>query len=259
MKKQIFSRFLAAMLIVTGLFNFSDKALAQPAAPVKNIVLVHGAFADRSGWQSVYKLLTEKGYHTTIVQIPLTSLKEDVDALNRALDKLDGPAVLVGHSWSGTVITEAGLHRNAAALVYIAAFQPDAGENTFQWVSSAPAAPESGLLPPDEKGFVYYDKAKFHAGFAADISKEQASFMADAQQPIAAAAFGTPVTVAAWKTKPSYAIVTTEDKSINPSIQRAMFKRSNTPVKEIKSSHAVFISHAKEVADYIMTAAKGAK
>ncbi|MFD2290241.1 alpha/beta fold hydrolase [Mariniflexile gromovii] len=223
---------------------------------MKNVVLVHGAFAPRSGWQQVYSILTKNGYHTTVVQIPLTSLEDDVVAVNRALNKLDGKAVLVGHSWSGTVITEAGVHPNVASLVFISAFQPDVGENTLQWVQSEPSAPESGLLPPDDKGLVYYDKEKFHAGFAADLTKEQANFMADAQQPIAASCFTDVISKAAWHDKKSFAILGSEDKSINPLILRKMYERSGTQLTEIKgASHVVFMSHPKEVANLIISAA----
>lgn len=235
-------------------------AAAQIPSEIKNVVLVHGAFADRAGWEKVYRILTAKGYHVVLPQLPLTSLSDDVAALNIALDKLDGPAVLVGHSWSGTVITQAGLHPKVAALVYIAAFMPAEGENSFQWVSSAPAAPESGLLPPDDKGYVYYDKAKFHAGFCAELSQAEADFMADDQQPIKASAFGDKVSIAAWKTKASYAILTSNDKSINPVIQRNMYERAKIPFIELKSSHVAFLAHPKEVAEYIISAAvKGPK
>ncbi len=221
----------------------------------KNIVIVHGAFADGSGYKKLYEILTEKGYRVTVVQNPLTSLKDDVDATVRALDRQDGPTVLVGHSWGGTVITEAGTRPKVAALVYIAAFQPDKGETSVQWISSLPAAPEFGILPPDEKGVVYFDKSKFHAGFAADLSKEEADFMYSSQGPIFGACFATPVREAAWKTKPSYGIVATEDKAINPDIERNMYKRSNTKITEIKGSHVIFISQPDAVAKVIIEAA----
>lgn len=223
---------------------------------VKNIVIVHGAFADGSGYKKLYNILTKKGFNLTIVQNPLTSLRDDVDATLRALDKQDGPTVLVGHSWGGTVITEAGMHPKVTALVYIAAFQPDKGETTGQWSSSLPAAPENGILPPDEKGFVYFDKTKFHAGFAADLGKEEADFMFASQGPIAGSCFTDAVKEAAWKTKPSYGIVATEDKAINPDIERNMYRRSGTIITEIKGSHVVFISEAAAVAKVIINAAE---
>jgi pimeloyl-ACP methyl ester carboxylesterase len=220
----------------------------------KNIVIVHGAFADGSGYKKLYEILTQKGYQVTVVQNPLTSLKDDVDTTVRALDRQDGPAVLVGHSWGGTVITEAGTHPKVAALVYIAAFQPDKGETSVQWISSLPTAPEFGILPPDEKGVVYFDKSKFHAGFAADLSKEEADFMYASQGPIFGACFATPVKEAAWKTKPSYGIVATEDKAINPEIERNMYRRAGTKITEIKGSHVLFISQPAAVAKVIIAA-----
>jgi len=230
---------------------------AQTATGIKNIVIVHGAFADGSGWQGVYEILTKHGYQVTMVQNPLSSLNDDVAATSRILDKQDGPVLLVGHSWGGSVITQAGVHSKVAALVYVAAFVPDVNETTFDLIKTAPPAPENGILPPDEKGFIYYDKQKFHAGFAADVPKEKADFMYASQGPIAGQSFVTPLTQAAWKTKPSYAIVPMEDKSINPDILRFMYKRAGAKVTELHGSHVIFISKAKEVAEIIELAAKG--
>ncbi|MDN3551529.1 alpha/beta fold hydrolase [Mucilaginibacter aquaedulcis] len=224
-------------------------------APVKNIVLVHGAFVDGSGWQGVFQILSKKGYQVSVVQIPLTSLQDDVDTTNRVLDKQDGPVILVGHSWGGFVITEAGMHEKVAGLVYVAALQPEVGENTIQLSTALPAAPENGVMEPDDKGFVYYDKAKFHAGFGADLSTEQAEFLYASQKPIAAQSFGASVTNAAWKTKPSYGIVALNDKTINPVTERWVYKRSNSRITEIESSHVVFITHPDKVAQVIINAA----
>jgi len=254
MKKLIYSA-----LVIFSLLNISVMSNAQTETNIKNIVLVHGAFADGSGWQSVYGILTKRGYNVTIVQNPLTSLNDDVAATNRILDKQDGPVLLVGHSWGGSVITQAGVHPKVAALVYVAAFAPDVKETTLDLIKTAPPSPENGILPPDEKGFVYYDKQKFHSGFAADVPKEKADFMYASQGPIAVQSFVTPLTEAAWKTKPSYAIVATEDKSINPDIERFMYKRAGAKVTELQGSHVIFISKAKEVADIIEAAAKGKK
>ncbi len=250
---------LLFFVLFTIVFSLSSlKAQKKDSnTKIKNVVLVHGAFVDGSGWRGVYDILTKHGYHITIVQIPLTSLKDDNATVRRALDKLDGPAVLVGHSWGGTVITEASSHDNVASLVYVTAFQPDKGETTDKWYSSQPGFPEAGILPPDADGFAYYDVKKFHAGFAADLSHDQATFMAHSQKPILASSFATVVTAADWHTKPTFGIVPTADKSINPIILRNMYKRSGTRVTEINgASHSVFISHAQEVADVIIAASK---
>ncbi|UPZ14279.1 alpha/beta hydrolase [Flavobacterium humidisoli] len=253
--KTTYKSFLAITAIIfTFLLSTVNVNAQKTTSQIKNVVLVHGAFADGSGWQGLYKVLTKKGYNVTIVQNPLSSLEDDVNATNLALDKQDGPTILVGHSWGGTVITEAGNHPKVAALVYVAALQPDNGENSVQWLQTAPPAPENGVLPPDEKGIAYYDKAKFHAGFAGDLSKEQADFMYASQGAFHAQGFLTKITNAAWRTKPSYGIVATEDKSIVPSIQQAMYKRSNTKITEIKGSHVVFISQPEKVANVIIDA-----
>lgn len=251
MKKQITSILrtlrvlLVLALLITGL-----PALAQ----IKNVVIVHGAFADGSGWKKVFRILSEKGYNVTVVQNPLTSLNDDVQATNRILDKQSGPVVLVGHSWGGVVISEAGMHKNVAALVYVAAYQPDQGETTLKWATSMPNLPEYGILAPDAKGFVYYDKAKFHEGFCADVSQDESNFMFASQGPIFAQSFATPLSHAAWRNKPSYGIVATMDKSIRPEVQRKMYMRSKTKVTDIKASHAVFMSQPDAVADVIISA-----
>jgi pimeloyl-ACP methyl ester carboxylesterase len=227
-------------------------------AAIKNVVLVHGAFADGSGWKALFTVLTKNGYKVTVVQNPLTSLEDDVKAAQVVLDNQDGPTVLVGHSWGGAVITEAGNHPKVAALVYVAAFQPDNGESALQWLQTAPPAPENGVLPPDEKGIVYYDKAKYHAGFCADIPKEEADFMYASQGAFYAKGFVTNITHAAWRDKPTYATLAMEDKSIDPSIQHAMYKRSKTKVTEVKGSHVIFMSQPEAVAKVVMQAAEEA-
>ncbi|TWI96647.1 pimeloyl-ACP methyl ester carboxylesterase [Mucilaginibacter frigoritolerans] len=222
---------------------------------IKNVVLVHGAFADGSGFKALYNELTKKGYNVSVVQNPLTSLEDDVLATHVALDRIGGPAILAGHSWGGAVITEAGNHPNVAALVYIAAFQPDNGESALQWLQTAAPAPENGVLPPDDKGIVYYDKDKYHAGFCADIDANEAAFMYASQGAFYAKGFVTPITHAAWRDKPAYGLIATEDKSIAPEIQHAMYKRSNTKVTEIKGSHVIFMSQPEKVAAVIIEAA----
>lgn len=261
MKTQITSKAVLkkigfASLIMLISLSFITNTLSAQVKGVKNIVIVHGAFADGSGWKSVFQILSKKGYHVTVVQNPLSGLKNDVDATLRILDKQDGPTVLVGHSWGGTVITEAGMHKNVVSLVYVAAYQPDKGENTLKWAGSLPNAPEFGILPPDDKGFVYYGKEKFHAGFCADLSKEEADFLFASQGPIFGESFVTPVQEAAWNTKPTYGIVATMDKSINPDVERNMYKRSNTKVTEVKGSHVIFASQPDAVSKVIIAAAE---
>jgi pimeloyl-ACP methyl ester carboxylesterase len=245
-----------AMLVALFSFSFITGSATAQVKAVKNIVIVHGAFADGSGWKGVFNILNKKGYHVTVVQNPLSGLKNDVDATLRILDKQNGPTILVGHSWGGTVITEAGMHKNVVGLVYVAAYQPDKGENTLKWAGSLPNAPEFGILPPDDKGYIYYDKAKFHAGFCADLSKEEADFLFASQGPIFAESFATPVAEAAWNSKPAYGIVATMDKSINPDVERNMYKRSRTKVTEVKGSHVIFASQPEAVSKVIIAAAE---
>lgn len=248
-------RSLGSMIL---LLTISLNNLNAQTMKVKNVVLVHGAFADGSGWKGIYDVLTKKGYQVTIVQNPLSSLEDDVAATNLALDQQDGPVILVGHSWGGAVITQAGVHSKVVGLVYVAAFQPDLGESAFTWFSSMPPVAENGVMPPDDKGYVYYSKEKYHAGFCADLSKQQSEFMYASQGAFAGKSFATPLTQAAWKTKPSYGIVATEDKSIHPEVEEKMYLRSNTKIAKIKGSHAVYISQPDAVAKVIMEAAEAA-
>ncbi len=241
-----------------GASTTSGLAAETNAPAVKNVVLVHGAFADGSGYKGLYRVLTQKGHNVTVVQNPLTSLEDDATATKIALDKQDGPAILAGHSWGGAVITEAGSHPKVAALVYIAAFQPDKGETAIQWFQTAAPAPENGIQPPDDNGIVYFSKDKYHAGFCADISKEEADFMYASQGAFYAKGFITPLTNAAWRDKPAYGIVATEDKSIVPEIQHNMYKRSNTRITEVKGSHVIFMSQPEKVAEVIIEAAVNA-
>lgn len=246
-------------VVLVSLFGYAPKAMAQTTPTIKNVVLVHGAFADGSGFNGIYDILSKRGYNVTIVQNPLSSLADDVEATIAALDRQDGPTILVGHSYGGSVITEAGKHKNVAVLVYIAAFMPDKGESALDWAQKLPSAPENGILPPDEKGVLYYDKAKYHAGFAGDLSKEKAAFMYASQGRFFAQAIAAKITDAAWKTKPSYGIVATQDKSILPEIQRTMYKRAGAKITEIKGSHVVFISQPQAVADVIIKASTEVK
>lgn len=246
---------LNASIILLGIMMFGNKASAQ--TPVKNIVLVHGAFADGSGFEPLYYILKKKGYNVSVVGNPNTGFANDVAATKRVLDRQDGPAVLVGHSYGGAIITEAGNHSKVAGLVYIAAFAPDANETLLQLLQSGPPAPNSGILPPDANGYIWYDVAKYHSGFCADIPKEKADFMAASQVPVSATVFGTAIGTPAWKSRLSWYVVATEDQTIPPDGERFMAKRMNAKVTEIKGSHLVFISKVQAVADVIEAAAKG--
>ena len=240
-----------------ALFLISGAAFPVCAAPVsatKNIVLVHGAFADGSGWAAVSAILEKDGYKTFIVQPPETSLEDDVAATNRVLDGLDGPAVLVGHSYGGVIITEAGNNSHVKNLVYIAAFQPDTGESLGSLGAKLP--PASKAIRPTADGFLYLDSALFHADFAADLPDAEADVMAKSQVYLSVKSAGTAVTSPAWKSKPSFALVATEDRSINPELERFMYRRSNAQVVEVTSSHVAYISHPADVAALIEKAAR---
>ena len=223
---------------------------------IKNVVLVHGGFVDGSGWQGVYNLLKRDGYHVAIVQNPTTSLADDVAVTRRTLAAMDGPAVLVGHSYGGVVISEAGNAPNVAALVYIAAFAPDAGESVSSLIQNPPpGAPVPPILPPQD-GFLFLDRMQFRASFAADVSEDAAGFMADSQVPWGLEALTGAVTTPAWKSKPSWYLVATEDRMIPPDAQRAMSKRAGTAVTEVAGSHAVYVSQPDVVAAVIKEAAQ---
>jgi pimeloyl-ACP methyl ester carboxylesterase len=252
MKKKILSTMAAAIIALTLLLH-TNSTHAQVA--VKNVVLVHGAFADGSGWELVYSQLKKRGYNVSVVGNPNTSLANDAAATKLVLDRQNGPAVLVGHSYGGAIITEAGNHPNVVGLVYIAAFVPDANETLLKLLQSGPPAPNSGILPPKD-GYVWYDVAKYHSGFCADLPKDKAAFMADSQIPVSAVSFGESIANPAWKTKPSWYVVATEDQTIPPDGQRFMAKRAGATVTELKSSHVAFMSKPKEVTDVIVAAAK---
>src|SRR6266849_4648572 len=222
------------------------------------IVLVHGGFVDGSGWESIYKILKKDGYRVSIVQNPTISLADDVAATKRIVHAQNGPVLLVGHSYGGAVITEAGNDPQVAGLVYIAAFAPDKGESVSTLIKDPPpGAPVPPILPPQD-GYLYLDKAKFPASFAADVDEDKAAFMADSQVPWGVEALGGTVKEPAWRTKPSWYLVATEDKMIPPDAQRAMSKRAGSTVVEVKGSHAVYVSQPQTVASFIEKAAQGA-
>jgi pimeloyl-ACP methyl ester carboxylesterase len=249
----------SVLAITTMMFSIGGDLMAQTNASkaVKNIVLVHGGFVDGSGWQGVYKALKKNGYNVTVVQNSTTSLADDVATTKRAIATQDGPVILVGHSYGGAVITEAGNDPNVVGLVYIAAFAPDRGESVSSLIKSAPAgAPVPPILPPVD-GFLMLDKAKFPASFAGDVSPEEAAFMADSQVPWGVNALGGAVTEPAWRTKPAWYLLTTEDRMIPPDAQRQMSKRAGAKVVEVKGSHAIYVSQPQAVAHIIEAAAKG--
>jgi pimeloyl-ACP methyl ester carboxylesterase len=242
--------------VVAAAATLLSAAAVAPAraAPVKNVVLVHGAFADGSGWRRVADILTKDGYAVSVVQEPLTSLADDVAATKRVLELQGGPTILVGHSYGGVVITEAGNAPNVVGLVYIAAFIPDRGESALTLLSGAPAANNDMRATKDD--FLYLDPAAFPADFAADIPPAEANFMAHSQMMLAKAAATATVTNAAWHTKKSWALVATHDHNINPDLERKMAKRAGAETIEVAGSHAVYMSKPEDVAHLIERAAK---
>jgi len=231
------------------------------AAPVKNIVLVHGAWVDGSGWKPVYEILTRKGYTVSVVQEPLTSLDADVAATKRILDLQTGPTILVAHSYGGSIITEAGVHPNVVGLVYVAAHAPDVGEEESTLGKGKPSltSMQAGAIKRTADGYLFLDPSRFYADFAADLPVEQAEFQARSQIPTAATVFSTPMRAAAWKTKPSWGIVATADKIINPDLERWYYARAKSQTTEIHgASHSVYQSRPKEVAAVIEEAANRA-
>ncbi|MFD2262722.1 alpha/beta fold hydrolase [Lacibacterium aquatile] len=233
----------------------SGAALAQAPQAVKNVVLVHGAFADGSGWRGVYDDLTKRGYRVTIVQNPLTSLADDVAATKRALDRQDGSTILVGHSWGGTVITEAGVHPKVSGLVYVSALSPDAGETTAQQYDGFTTPPEF-VIDAHSDGYGFVLPEKFKAGFAADTSDADAAFMRDSQVPINLSTFATKLENAAWRSKPSWAVIATEDKAFDQKMLQSMAKRIGAKVTNVKASHALLMTQPKVVSDVIDSAAR---
>src|SRR5712691_3486925 len=226
-------------------------------AGLKNVVLVHGGFVDGAGWGGVYKILRKGGYQVSIVQNPTISLQDDAAATQRILATQDGPAILVGHSYGGAVITEAGTNPKVAALVYITAFAPDRGESVATLIKDPPpGAPVPPILPPQDD-YLLLDKAKFPASFAGDVDNERAAFMADSQVPWGVDALAGAISEPAWKTKPSWYLVATDDKMIPPAAQRFMSQRAGSTVVEVAGSHAIYVSQPNAVAALIKGAANG--
>src|ERR1043166_5515768 len=226
--------------------------------PTKNIVLVHGGFVDGSGWESVYGLLRKDGYNVAIVQNPTISLAGDVAATKLVINEQDGPVVLVGHSYGGAVITEAGNDPKVVGLVYITAFAPDKGESVNSLIKDPPPdAPVPPILPPKD-GYLFLDKSKFPASFAGDVDAEKAAFMADSQVPWGVQALAGEIREPAWKSKPSWYLLVTEDRMIPPPAQRFMSGRAGSTVVEVAGSHAIYVSNPEAVAELIKRAAQGA-
>jgi len=248
-----------ACAALAAAFNLFALAAPAHAEPIKNIVLVHGAWVDASGWRPVEKILTKEGFKVTMVQEPETSFTDDVTAAKRVLDMQDGPTLLVGHSYGGSIITEAGVHPKVAGLVYVAAHAPDVGEDESALGKKTPSVlaktPGAIRVTPDE--FTYLDPALFPKLFAPDLPKERAEFAARSQVLAATKVFSTPLTAAAWKSKPSWGIVAGNDQIINPDLERWYYQRAKSQTIEIKgASHSVYESHAKEVARVITEAAR---
>jgi pimeloyl-ACP methyl ester carboxylesterase len=244
-------------LCAVGMFNNSVAAQTS-GTPIKNIVLVHGAWADGSGWKGVYDILVKGGLNVSIVQEPETSFQDDVTAVKRILALQDGPTILVAHSYGGAVITEAGTDPSVVGLVYIAAHMPDSGEKESDDGKRFPSdLAKSGAIKKTPDGFTYIDRAKFHELFAADLPDAQAAFMARSQVLNFADNFSATITTAAWRTKPSWMVVAGSDRTINPDLERWYAKRANSHTIEIAgASHAVYVSHPKEVANVIESAAR---
>ena len=246
---------LIAAAATASLIGAGGGAEAQDLR-ARNVVLVHGAFADGSGWRHVYDDLTRRGYRVTIVQNPLTSLADDVKATRRVLARQDGPTILVGHSWGGTVITEAGTDPKVVGLVYVSALSPDAGENTADQYKGF-SNPEF-VIDTEADGFGFLNLEKFKRGFAADASDADAAFLRDSQVPINMAVFATRLDHAAWRSKPSWAVIATDDKAFDTRMLRKMATRMKANVTEVKASHAVFMTQPRLVADVIDRAARQA-
>ncbi|MGK7654197.1 alpha/beta fold hydrolase [Roseovarius sp. B08] len=255
MSKKLRTAVAAAAAAATITASASAQETIPAEQRVKSVVLVHGAFADGSGWRGVYDILTARGYRVSIVQNPLTSLQDDVAATDRILDRQDGPSILVGHSYGGTVITEAGINPNVAGLVYVSALAPDVGETTGDQFADIPAPPEF-IIETGEDGFGFVNLEEFKTGFAGDTTDADAAFLRDSQVPINMDIFGTPVKHAAWKDKPSWAVIATEDKAIDPKLLRHTADRIGAVSVEVPASHVVFLTKPGEVADVIDQAAR---
>ncbi len=246
-------RFLGALVALMITASASAQSPPSPAGPV-TIVLVHGALIDGSSWRGVFDVLTRDGYQVSVAQPPLTGLEEDVAATRRVIDQLDGPVVLVGNSYGGSIITVAGTDPKVKALIYVAALQPDVGETSAE--VAPPSAQATHDLRQTQDGFISLDPGKFAPEIGADLPKATADFMARSQMPILGTAFSTKLTAAAWHDKPSYVIVATEDQVLDPAVARRMANRAGSKVIVLKGGHLIFVSRPRAVAQVIETAAR---
>jgi pimeloyl-ACP methyl ester carboxylesterase len=247
----------AAILMAGAAFTAPARSAEPPKGAARNIVLVHGAFVDQSSWRPVADILSKQGYNVTLVENPLTSLAADVDATKQALAKQNGRTVLVGHSWGGVVITEAGDDPKVSALVYVSAFAPDVGQSLATLASAGPATEGAAAIHADDKGDLFIDPKVFPSAVAADLPPQIAESLAHSQLPLSVAAFQAPVDVAAWRDKPTFYVITTKDKVIAPEVQKLFAARMHAQTKEVAGSHASLVSHANEVAAFIEEAALG--
>ena len=247
----------AAIAAVAGCAQAEPTARIPDDQTVRNVVLVHGAFADGSGWRGVYDELTSRGYRVAVVQNPLTSFEDDVNATRRILARQDGRSILVGHSYGGSVITEAGTDASVAGLVYVSALAPDVGESTGDQFADIPAPPEF-VIEPGPDGFGFVNMELFKTGFAGDTADADAAFLRDSQVPINMSIFGARLTRAAWRTKPSWAVVATQDRAIDPRLLRQQAKRIGAEITEVEASHVPFLTQPRAVADVIDAAARTA-
>jgi pimeloyl-ACP methyl ester carboxylesterase len=259
-EKSYMTVLVGIFLVVILLFASKERLMSQTnqQQKVRNVVLVHGGLVDGSGWEGVYNALKKSGYAVTVVQEATATFADDVATTKRAIAQQNGPVILVGHSYGGAVITEAGNDPKVAGLVYISAFAPDKGESVSTLIKNPPpGAPVLPILPPVD-GYLLFDKAKFPAFFAGDLSPEKAAFMADSQVPWGVNALNGTISEPAWKAKPSWYLLTTEDKMIPPDAQRQMAKRAGAVIVEVKGSHSTYVSHPQAVATLIEEAAKDA-
>lgn len=255
-KSRRYAKALIVSVALAGMIHLTGAALASGSLGVKNVLLIHGAWADGSSWAKVIPLLESKGFHVVAVQIPLTSLADDVAATKRAIALQDGPVILAGHSYGGVVITDAGNDPKVSGLVYVAAFAPGEGESVGSISKSYPSTPLGNEIRPDAEGFLWVTPKGIDEDFAQDLPEKEKQLLTATQGPVAAKAFGTNITNAAWKTKPSWFIIAGNDRAISPQLEKAEAEAMKATTITVPSSHVVMLTHPKEVADVIRAAAE---